>query len=296
MILHTPVLLHEVCSFLNPESKLIVDCTLWHGGHTMALLGLAKNARLFAFDVDMLMMNKAKERIETRDKEQGTKDFDRIEYVHGNYSDIKNVLDTRKTDFILNDLGVNLEHFKAVERGFSIRWIAPLDMRFDTSTWPTAADIVNTYPSDQLKYIFEQYADFSSPKALELAQHIITTRKKTPIISTQDFKAILNECGLWDKACTVIFQSLRIETNKELDNLKKFLAVFPETLNSSWRCLVITYHSIEDRFVKQTFNDLVATWNYQLVTKKPIMPNYKEVAINRASRSAKLRIIEKIAL
>jgi 16S rRNA (cytosine1402-N4)-methyltransferase len=87
---------------------------------------------------------------------------------------------------------------------------------------------------------------------------------------------------------------LRIETNKELDNLKTFLAAFPETLNSSWRCLIITYHSIEDRLVKQAFNELVDTWKYRLVTKKPIKPNYKEVAVNRAARSAKLRILERI--
>jgi 16S rRNA (cytosine1402-N4)-methyltransferase len=126
-----------------------------------------------------------------------------------------------------------MEHFKAVERGFSIRGVAPLDMRFDTSQGPTAADILKNYTTDQLTHIFEIYADFSSPKALELAKHIVTTRKQKPIVTTQDFKAILNDCGLGDKACTVIFQALRIETNKELDNLKTFLAAFPETLNSS---------------------------------------------------------------
>lgn len=106
-------------------------------------------------------------------------------------------------------------------------------MRFDTTQAETAADIVNTYPLDKLTALFEHYADFSSPKALELAQHIVTTRKQKPIITTQDLKTVLNECGLGDKACTVIFQSLRIETNKELDNLKAFLSAFPETLNSS---------------------------------------------------------------
>ena len=256
----------------------------------MALLALAKDARLVGFDVDALMMKKAKERIESWE----LKIENRIEYVHGNYADIKNVLQGRKADFILNDLGVNLEHFKAVERGFSIRGIAPLDMRFDTDQKQTAAVIVNKYTSDQLRYIFEQYADFSAPKALELAQHIVTTRKQTPIVTTQDFKAVLNACWLGDKACTVIFQSLRIETNKELDNLQTFLSAFPETLNSAWRCLIITYHSIEDRFVKQAFNELVATWAYRLVTKKAVKPNYKEVAVNRAARSAKLRILEKI--
>ena len=128
---------------------------------------------------------------------------------------------------------MNLEHFKAVERGFSIRGIANLDMRFDTSQGQTAADILAKYTTDQLTHIFEEYADFSAPKALELAKHIVTTRKQKPIVTTQDFKTILNDCGLGDPACTVIFQSLRIETNKELDNLKKFLSEFPETLNSA---------------------------------------------------------------
>jgi len=292
MILHTPVLLHEVCSFLHPESNLIVDCTLWHWGHAMALLAIAKEAKLIGFDVDELMIEKAKLQIGTRDKEQGTRNVERMEYTHGNYSDIKNVLGERKADFILNDLGVNLEHFKAVERGFSIRGVAPLDMRFDTSQGPTAADIVNSYTTEQLSSLFEQYADFSAAKALELAKHIVTTRKQHPIVTTQDFKTVLNACGLWDKACTVIFQAVRIETNHELDNLQKFLSVFPEVLNSSWRCLVITYHSIEDRLVKQAFNVLAATWNYQLLSKKAIKPNYKEVAVNRAARSAKLRAIE----
>ena len=291
MILHTPVLLHEVCSFLNPEDTLIVDCTLGHGGHAMVLLSIAKNARLVGFDVDQLMLKKAEFRIQNSELEISK----RIEFVHGNYATIQKVLWSRKADFVLNDLWVNLEHFKAVERGFSIRWAAALDMRFDTSTGPTAADILAKYTTDQLRHIFEQYADFSSPKALELAQHIVTTRKQKPIVTTQDFKVLLNDCGLGDKACTVIFQSLRIETNQELENLKMFLSAFPETLNSAWRCLIITYHSIEDRLVKQAFNELVATWNYKLVTKKPVMPNYKEVAINRAARSAKLRILEKLS-
>lgn len=130
-------------------------------------------------------------------------------------------------------MGVNLEHFKDVERGFSIRGEAALDMRFDTSKGMTAAELIRTYSIDQLKNIFEIYADFSSPKALELAQHIVTTRKEKPIISTQDLKLILNSCGLGDKACTVIFQAIRIEVNGELDNLKRFLSEFPQTLNSA---------------------------------------------------------------
>jgi 16S rRNA (cytosine1402-N4)-methyltransferase len=193
----------------------------------MELLSIAKDAKLVGFDVDEKMMDKAKIQIGTRDEELGT----RIEYVHGNYADIVSVLDGRKADYILNDLGVNLEHFKDVERGFSIRGEAALDMRFDTSKGMSAADLVRTYSIDQLKNIFEIYADFSSPKALELAKHIVTTRKQKPIKTTQDLKLVLNACGLGDKACTVIFQAIRIEVNSELDNLKRFLSEFPETLN-----------------------------------------------------------------
>ena len=106
-------------------------------------------------------------------------------------------------------------------------------MRFDTSQVKTAATVVGTYSLQQLTTLFEQYADFSSSKALELAQYIVTKRKEHPIITTQDFKLVLNACGLGDKACTVIFQSIRIEVNNELDNLQKFLLAFPETLNLS---------------------------------------------------------------
>ncbi len=283
-------MLQEVCSFLPPDSKLIVDCTLGHGWHAVALLSLAKDAILIAFDIDELMLKKAEFIIQN--SEWNIKD--RIEYVRGNYADIISVLHWRKADYILNDLGVNLEHFKAVERWFSIRGMAALDMRFDTSQVKSAAILINSYTTDQLKHIFEQYADFSSPKALELAKHIVTTRKQKPIITTQDLKLVLNACWLGDKACTVIFQSIRIEVNRELDNLKKFLADFPECLNSAWRCCIITYHSSEDRLVKQAFNELADTGKYKIITKKALKPNYKEVALNRAARSAKIRVIESI--
>lgn len=282
-------MLSEVCSFLDPQYTHLVDCTLGHGGHTMALLSIAQQAHMIAFDVDEHMMDTAK----IRTQEAGV--ADRISFVHRNYADLLSVLWDQKVDFILNDLGVNLEHFKAVERGFSIRGNAFLDMRFDTSTGKTAADVLNTYSLEQLVRVFEQYADFSSPKAQEIARHLVSLRKKTPFATTQDFKLALHDCGLWDKASTVIFQSIRIEVNGELDNLKRFLIDFPKTLTLSWRCLVITYHSDEDRLVKQSFAELVKTWKYRLLTKKPIIPTYKEVAVNRAARSAKMRIVERIA-
>jgi len=291
MLIHTPVLLKEVCEYIPLEAKLIVDCTLGHGGHAMALLSIAKNAKLIGFDVDELMLKKAKERIEN----WKLKIENWIEYFHGNYADIVEVLAWKKADYILNDLGVNLEHFKDIDRGFSIRGDVTLDMRFDTSKGATATDILAKYSINQLQTMFETYADFSSPKALELAQHIVSTRKQKSIETTQEFKKILSDCGLGDPASVVIFQALRIETNGEMHNLQKFLAEFPKCLQLSWRCAIITYHSIEDRLVKIAFNALVDTWKYKLVIKKPIKPNYKEVAINRAARSAKLRILEKLS-
>lgn len=128
---------------------------------------------------------------------------------------------------------MNLEHFKDVSRGFSIRGDVPLDMRFDRSQAQSAATIVNNYSATQLAHIFEHYADFSSAKALELAQHIVSTRKQKLIQTTQEFKKILSDCGLGDPASIVIFQALRIETNKELDNLQRFLADFPDCLQLS---------------------------------------------------------------
>ncbi len=291
MLLHTPVMLKEVCDYLPQNTQLIVDCTLWHGGHAIALLSIAQEAKLIGFDIDENMLKKAEFRIQN--SEWNIKE--RMEYVRGNYADIVSVLAWRKAGYILNDLWVNLEHFKDIERGFSIRGDVPLDMRFDRSQAKSAATIMNTYTTDQLAHIFEQYADFSSPKALELAQHIVSTRKQKPIETTHEFKKILNDCGLGDPASIVIFQALRIETNGEMDNLQKFLSDFPECLQLSWRCCIITYHSIEDRLVKQAFHQLAETGKYVLVNKKALKPNYKEVAVNRAARSAKMRILEKIS-
>ncbi len=126
-----------------------------------------------------------------------------------------------------------MEHFKDIDRGFSIRGDVPLDMRFDTSKGSTAADILAKYSIDQLQTMFEVYADFSSSKAFELAKYIVSTRKKHPIKTTQAFKKLLSDCGLGDPASVVIFQALRIETNGEMNNLQKFLADFPKCLQLS---------------------------------------------------------------
>ena len=211
------------------------------------------------------------------------------------YADIDTILQGEKVDYILLDLGVNLEHFLATDRGFSLKGNATLDMRFDQGMEKTAADVVNSYKQSDLKDIFIHYADFTEAKADELASTISRERNKHLIVTTFDLKKILGLCGLGNSAVAVIFQAIRIEVNGELHNLEVFLQKFSECLNIGWRCAIMSYHSIEDRLVKQSFQQIVNTWWFALVNKKVIVPHYTEVAKNKAARSAKLRVIERMS-
>ena len=194
-----------------------------------------------------------------------------------------------------------MEHFKDWTRGFSLNTDAPLDMRFDNKSNNldgkqnvSAYDIINKYNSIDLTKIFVDYAEFTEQKSQEIARHIVKSRKSSPIKTTFDLKNALSQVGLGQKASVVIFQAIRIETNKEIDNLKLVLSQIPDILSNWWRCGIITFHSIEDRVVKLFFKNLAKQEWYQLVSKKAIKPHYKEVEKNRASRSAKYRIIEKL--
>lgn len=215
-----------------------------------------------------------------------------ITYIHDSYANIDLVTKQYwKADFILLDLWVNMDHFKVWDRGFSINYDSPLDMRFDQNSQISAHDIINKYSAQQLEQIFIDYADFTPAKSREIADKIIQNRKKSEIKTTFDLKRILWECGLWKSAITVIFQSIRIQTNNEIQNLKIFLENLSEVLSPGWVCSIITFHSIEDRLVKKTFQSLVSTKAFELVNKKAIKPTYQEVKKNRASRSALLRTI-----
>jgi len=217
-----------------------------------------------------------------------------LELLQDSYVQLQRILGTRKADFILLDLGVNLEHFKDGTRGFSIKENADLDMRFDQNAKISAYDIIAKYKSPELVRIFMDYGDFTDKKAQELADTIIRHRNKSSIKTTYDLKKILNECGLGDKACAVIFQCLRIETNKEIQNLKSFLEQLPQVLSAKGRCAIISYHSIEDRLVKTYFKQLEETEQFTILTPKTVQPHYTEVQANKAARSAKLRVIERI--
>lgn len=296
MIIHSPVMLAEVLSFVPEHAKVIVDGTLGHWGHTIVMAEKFPDAKIIWLDIDEKMLAKARLRVEsaTADVEGWKLIANRIDCIQKSYADIENLLQWKKADYMLLDLWVNLEHFLATDRGFSLKGNAHLDMRFDQGITKTAEIVVNTYSHSDLKKIFVNYGDFTEKKAEELAETICRERNKNRITTTFDLKKVLGLCGLGNSAVAVIFQAIRIEVNGELDNLEKFLSTFAECLNVGWRCAIMSYHSIEDRLVKQSFLQLVNTWWFALLTKKVIVPHYTEVTKNKAARSAKLRVIEKI--
>jgi len=285
---HTPVMLQEVLNSLPANPKIVVDWTLWHGWHTSNMLRLFPTIqKLYWFDLDPNIFRETKEKLEPEF-------WDRIVFENKSYTEIQSVLWNEKADFILVDLWVNLEHFKDWSRGFSTNIDGKLDMRFNNTNWKSAYDIINSYSAPELANIFELYAEFTPKKSEEIAKKIVETRKNKKIETTFELKHLLNELGLGQKACAVIFQAFRIETNKEIDNVKMLLGEIPNILSEWWRCGIITFHSLEDRLVKQWFKALAETGNFSLVYKKAVQPTYQEIQKNRPSRSAKYRVIEKI--
>ncbi len=279
-------MLNEVLESIPMNCKIVVDWTLGHWWHSRAILEKFPSVKkLFGFDLDPNILEETKNRL--KDLE------DKIEFIWSSYVDIPKFLWEQKADFILLDLWVNMEHFKDWERGFSLNYKSKLDMRFNNKNGKSAHDIINDYSEQELTRVFVDYAEFSISKAQEIAMIIIKERKNKKIETTFELKNLLNQVGLGQKASTVIFQAIRIETNKEIDNLKLMLDQLPNILSDWWRCGIITFHSLEDRIVKNYFKDLSKSGLFELVYKKAIPASYQEVLKNRASRSAKYRVIEK---
>lgn len=279
-------MLNEVLESIPMNCKIVVDWTLGHWWHSRAILEKFPSVKkLFGFDLDPNILEETKNRL--KDLE------DKIEFIWSSYVDIPKFLWEQKADFILLDLWVNMEHFKDWERGFSLNYNSKLDMRFNNKNGKSAYDIINDYSEQKLTRVFVDYAEFSISKAQEIAMIIIKERKNKKIETTFELKNLLNQVGLGQKASTVIFQAIRIETNKEIDNLKLMLDQLPNILSDWWRCGIITFHSLEDRIVKNYFKDLSKSGLFELVYKKAIPASYQEVLKNRASRSAKYRVIEK---
>lgn len=296
---HIPVLLNEVIEGLNIKPNgLYVDCTFGGGGHSKAILEkLSAGGKLVAFDQD-------------EDAKRNLPDDKRIIFVQHNFRHLKRFLrlhNISAVDGILADLGVSSHQFDESRRGFSIRYNADLDMRMDQRQGKTAFDVVNTYTEQQLHKLFEQFGEVTNSKTL--AKTIVQVRQSVSLRTIEDFKNALRGMvkGNPNKYFAQVFQALRIEVNDELGALKEMLQQVPPLLKPGGRVAIVTFHSLEDRLVKNffrrgTFEDAEENpftmaqpvSDLKIITKKPITPGEKERKQNPRSASAKLRVAEKI--
>lgn len=298
---HIPVLLAETIDGLhiNPDG-IYVDCTFGGGGHSKAILEkLSAKGKLVAFDQD-------------DDARKNLPDDERIIFVPQNFRHLQRFLRLHQiaaVDGIMADLGVSSHQFNEAERGFSIRFNAELDMRMDQRQPLTAFQVVNTYTEQQLHKIFEQYGEVTNSKTL--AKTIVQIRSTASLKTIDGFKNALREIvkGNPNKYFAQVFQALRIEVNDELGALKEMLQQIPSLLKPGGRVAIITFHSLEDRLVKNFFrrgsfdepeeNPFINTESVnelKIITKKPILPTDKEMKQNSRSRSSKLRVAEKIMM
>ena len=296
---HIPVLLNEVIENLNIKPDgIYVDCTFGGGGHAKAILEkLGKEGRLVAFDQDV-------------DARQNIPADDRVIFVPHNFRHLQRFLrlnGIEVVDGVLADLGVSSHQFDEGSRGFSTRFDAQMDMRMDQRQAKTAFEVVNEYSEQQLHKLFEQYGEVTNAKTL--ARTIVEVRRTTPLQTIDAFKTALRPIvkGNPNKYFAQVFQALRIEVNDELGALKELLEQLPQVLKKGGRAAIITFHSIEDRLVKIFFRDntfempdenpfatVEKPMLLKLVNKKPIVATGEETKKNPRSRSAKLRVAERI--
>ncbi|MBL7746634.1 MAG: 16S rRNA (cytosine(1402)-N(4))-methyltransferase RsmH [Chitinophagaceae bacterium] len=298
---HIPVLLKETIEGLSIKPDgIYVDCTFGGGGHSKGILqSLGAKGKLVAFDQDP-------------DARENLPDDERLVFVSHNFRHLQRFLRLEgimAVDGIMADLGVSSHQFDEAGRGFSIRHNAELDMRMDPRQKLTAFDVVQTYTEQQLHKLFEQYGEVSNSKTL--AKTIVQVRNVASLKTIDGFKNALREIvkGNPNKYFAQVFQALRIEVNDELGALKEMLQQIPSLLKPGGRVAIITFHSLEDRLVKNFFrrgsfdepeeNPFINTEQVnelKIITKKPIFPSEEEMKQNPRSRSAKLRVAEKVMM
>ena len=295
---HTPVLLNEALDGLNIKpAGVYVDCTFGGGGHSRSILQqLNEDGKLVVFDQD-------------EEAKQNLPDDKRVIFVAQNFRHLQRFLRLHKiteVDGILADLGVSSHQFDEAARGFSTRFDAALDMRMDQRQKTTAADIIKNFSEMALHKMLEQYGEVTNAKTL--AKTIVTKRSLSPIKTINEFKQAVGEAvkGNPQKYFAQVFQALRIEVNDELGALKELLQQTPSLLKPGGRVAIITFHSLEDRIVKNffkagSFSEVEVDEVYggrpenpfKILTKKPILPLAAETKNNPRARSAKLRVAEK---
>lgn len=300
MSYHQPVMLGECVEGLDIKSDgTYVDATFGGGGHSGAILEQLKNGKLFAFDQD-------------KDVNEGVKAFDdsQFAFIPVNFKYMKKYLrlnGVNKVDGILADLGVSSHQIDTADRGFSTRFDAELDMRMDQSSKLTAKIIINTYDEASLQRILSQYGEVRNAKTL--ANAIVQSRNQAPINTIGQLKTAITHLvprRREHQYLAQVFQALRIEVNQEMEALEALLTQCSELISEGGRLVVISYHSLEDRMVKSFINKGVIYGEpkkdfygnlerpFTPVVKKPISPGVDELQTNPRSRSAKLRIAEKL--
>jgi 16S rRNA (cytosine1402-N4)-methyltransferase len=296
---HRPVLLDACVEGLHiREEGIYADLTFGSGGHSSEILKHLKGGKLVAFDQD-------------KDAENNRLENEHFVFVHGNFRFFKNYLQylgISEVDGILADLGVSSHHFDSSERGFSYRFSGPLDMRMNRNAGLTAADLVHTASEDELRYIFRTYGELE--QARRITSLIVSARTQQKIETTEQLCNVLlpvtprhQEYRFLSK----VFQALRIRVNAELEALEEMLLQVPDTLKTGGRLVILTYHSLEDRMVKNFMKsgnfegkidkDLYGhpvNTPFRVITRKAGTASEQEIIANPRARSAKLRIAEKI--
>lgn len=296
---HVPVLFTETIEHLHIKPNgIYVDATFGGGGHSRGILSkLGPMGKLIAFDQDA-------------DAKNNVPNDDRIVFIPENFRYLQRFLRLHKidqVDGVLADLGVSSHQFDEGSRGFSTRFDGPFDMRMDQRQQKTAKHVIESYDESALHKMFEQYGEVSNSKTL--AKHIVTNRSHLKLNSVQDFKLLIAPVvkGNPNKYWAQVFQAIRIEVNEEMQALKDLLEQLKAVVKPGGKAVVITFHSIEDRLVKNAFKVAEEEENvmnpflsiekekfWKIITKKPVMATEKEMKENKRSRSAKLRSAERL--
>ena len=303
---HTPVLLKETIDYLNiKRDGVYLDGTVGLGGHAAAILSLlSENGALVGLDLDEEALTRCKESIGAASN---------CHLISGTFSEIPTILDTLKLsqiDGLLLDLGLSSLQLDTPERGFSYRFDGPLHMGFSMTSSITANEIINTWPEYDLRILIKKYGE--DPMAVSVAKAIVKQRSKSDINTTTELRKVISTIvppRYLNKSLSRIFQALRISVNSELEALADVLKNFINYLKPGGRMVTISYHSLEDRIVKQAFREHARDCicppklpicqcnqkaSLQILTPHPIIPSEEEINANSRSRSAKLRAVERI--
>jgi 16S rRNA (cytosine1402-N4)-methyltransferase len=293
---HVPVLLKEAIDFLAiRRSGTYIDATVGLGGHSYEIAKrLGALGRLIAVDKDPAALDAARVRLQSPPELSG--DWPKVELIHGSFADLANDQRSTAIDGLIADLGVSSLQLDNAERGFSFQAEGPLDMRMNTQSGQTAEQVVNQVDEVTLANLIYEFGE--ERRSRRIARAIVRSR---PIQTTAQLAEIvsaaarpMNQAERRIHPATRTFQALRIFVNRELDDLRKLLEAAPQMLKPGGRLVIISFHSLEDRIVKDAFREGAKQGHYHLLTKKPVTASEEEIDRNPRSRSAKLRAAERI--